>query len=82
LMNLSLQCVEALRAVHAVSYLHGDVHAGNFLTKEDHVCLIDFCLSRPIKIKNNEESKYSEGGITFYMPPEYVRQVFERKEGL
>ncbi len=82
LMNLSLQCVEALRAVHAVSYLHGDVHAGNFLTKEDHVCLIDFGLSRPIKIKNNEESKYSEGGITFYMPPEYVRQVFERKEGL
>lgn len=82
LMNLAIQCVEALRAVHAAGYLHGDVHTGNFLVKKGRVCLIDFGLARPIRVNKGEESKYTEGGVTLYMPPEYVRRAFDKQKGL
>ena len=81
LMTLAMQCVEALRAVHAVGYLHGDVHTGNFLVKKGRVCLIDFGLSRPIQVKKGEESKYTEGGVIAYQPPEYMQRVFDKKKG-
>ncbi len=80
LMKLAIQCAEALKAVHVAGYLHGDVHADNFLIRNGNVCLIDFGLTRPIEIK--EEENYEEGGVILYMPPEYVRHVLEGRKGL
>jgi serine/threonine-protein kinase len=82
LLRLAIECVQALSAVHKAGYLHGDVHTGNFLVRQGHVCLIDFGLSRPIVIGEKEKSKYSEGGVALYMPPEYVRMAFNREKGL
>ena len=82
LMDLSIQCLEALKTVHNAGYLHGDVHTGNFLIKDGNVCLIDFGLARPIKLDKEEESKYIEGGVLNYMPPEYVRQSLSGEKGL
>jgi len=82
LLRLSRESLEALAVVHRAGYLHGDVHTGNFLTKDGHVCLIDFGLARPIEIPSGEEDKYTEGGVLQYMPPEYVRYYLEKKKGL
>ncbi len=82
LIDLAVQCLDALGAVHAVGYLHGDVHTGNFLVRDDRVCLIDFGLARPIKVEKSEESKYAEGGVITYQPPEYMRRVLDKKRGL
>jgi len=82
LLNLAIECLQSLSAVHKAGYLHGDVHTGNFLVMKGHVCLIDFGLARPIKIKKGEESKYAEGGVVLYMPPEYVRLSFNGERGL
>jgi tRNA A-37 threonylcarbamoyl transferase component Bud32 len=82
LMDLGRQCLEALAAVHECGYLHGDVHTGNFLIKEGRVCLIDFGLARPIRIKKSEEGNYTEGGVISYMPPEYVQRTFAGEKGL
>lgn len=82
LISLAMECLEALDAVHKYGYLHGDVHTGNFMVKRGHVCLIDFGLSRPIDLKPGEETRYAEGGVISYMPPEYVRRAFENKKGL
>lgn len=73
-LKFALQCVEALEAVHRAGYLHGDVHTGNFLVKDGHVCLIDFGLLRPIRIEENDPSRYHEGGVVMYMPPEAVKK--------
>ncbi|UCD95515.1 MAG: protein kinase, partial [Candidatus Zixiibacteriota bacterium] len=70
-----------LKSVHDAGYLHGDVHAGNFLIRDGRVCLIDFGLTRPVRIAKKEESKYEEGGVVLYMPPEYVRRVFNGRKG-
>jgi serine/threonine protein kinase len=82
LLQLAIQCGEALAAVHQVGYLHGDVHTGNFLIKEGRVCLIDFGLARPVEISEQEQSKYDEGGVILYMPPEYARKEFNKEKGL
>lgn len=82
LMTLAIECLSALGAVHRYGYLHGDVHTRNFLVKDDHVCLIDFGLSRPIEISEEEAVHYAEGGVVWYMPPEYARRVIESKKGL
>jgi serine/threonine-protein kinase len=75
LLAYSIECVKALEAVHDAGYLHGDVHTGNFLIRNNHICLIDFGLSRPIIIKKRDEKKYHQGGVIPYMPPEYVRSI-------
>ncbi|UCF05178.1 MAG: serine/threonine protein kinase [bacterium] len=82
LLELSIECLEALGAVHRARYLHGDVHTRNFLIKNGHVCLIDFGLSRPIKVRKAEERRYVEGGVIRFMPPEYVQYKLEEKKGL
>jgi serine/threonine-protein kinase len=82
LMRLAIECVKALKAVHEAGFLHGDVHTGNFLVKEGHVCLIDFGLSRPMEIVAAHRSQYVEGGVVVYMPPEYVRSTISKKKGL
>jgi serine/threonine protein kinase len=80
LLRLAIECLESLHAVHRAGYLHGDVHTGNFLVRDHHVCLIDFGLSRPIEVKKKDRSKYTEGGVTEYMPPEYARHRNDKKK--
>ena len=58
ILDLAVQCVKALIAVHEKGYLHGDVHLGNFLMRGKNVCLIDFGLARPIELKAEEEINY------------------------
>ncbi len=82
LLRLSIECLEGLHAVHQAGYLHGDVHAGNFLVREGQVCLIDFGLARPIQVDEKDVSKHSEGGVTEYMPPEYARHKKEKRKKL
>jgi serine/threonine-protein kinase len=82
ILQLSSECLEALDAVHAAGYLHGDVHTRNFLVKNGHVCLIDFGLSRPIAVDGADERNYVEGGVVRFMPPEYVAHKFENRKGL
>ena len=73
-LALAIQCVAALRAVHAAGFLHGDVHPGNFLAGSRRVRLIDFGLARPIHA-SPAGGAYEEGGVLFYMPPEYARKI-------
>jgi len=82
LHDLGCQCVAALRAVHEAGYLHGDVHTGNFMTRKGRVCLIDFGFARPIEIGEKQTSRYTEGGVTNYLPPEYAGKYFKRTRGL
>ena len=81
LLRLSIECLEALHAVHSAGYLHGDVHTRNFLVRNGHVCLIDFGLARPIRVTEKDIGKYTEGGVINFMPPEYVSHTFEGKKG-
>ena len=78
-LKYALQCLEAVQAVHDAGYLHGDIHTGNFLMKNDHVCLIDFGLTRPIRIMEEDRRKYPEGGVIMYMPPESVTHSSEKR---
>lgn len=82
LLGLSVECLEALEAVHGAGYLHGDVHTRNFLVGGGHVRLIDFGLSRPIRVRKASERRYVEGGVIRFMPPEYVRYKAEDRKGL
>jgi serine/threonine-protein kinase len=81
-LRLAIDCAQALAAVHRSGYLHGDVHAGNFMIKDGSVCLIDFGLARPIVVPEGKEADYSEGGVVYYMPPEYVRKSRGELQGL
>jgi serine/threonine protein kinase len=82
LVALSIECLEALDAVHRAGYLHGDVHTRNFLAKQGHACLIDFGLARPIDLKEEDAERYPEGGVIRFMPPEYMRYRLEDRQGL
>ncbi len=82
ILRLSVECLEALDAVHTARYLHGDVHTRNFLVNRGRVCLIDFGLSRPIEIDEKDAHTYVEGGVVRFMPPEYVAYKFENRKGL
>ena len=74
IMEIAIQCAQALHAVHKAGFLHGDVHTGNFLIDGGRVCLVDFGLARPIELTEEEMVRYSEGGVLQYMTPEYVQK--------
>jgi serine/threonine-protein kinase len=80
-LALGLQCLEAVGAVHEAGYLHGDIHPGNFLVEGNRVRLIDFGLARPIRTEESESGGYEEGGVLFYMPPEYAMKVRDGRHG-
>jgi serine/threonine-protein kinase len=82
LLSFSVQCVEAVRAVHLAGFLHGDVHGGNFLVRDGNICLIDFGLSRPVEMRESERENYTEGGVLFYLPPECIERIFDKEKGL
>lgn len=82
ILRLSIECLEALDAVHGAGFLHGDVHTRNFLVNNGRICLVDFGLSRPIAIDESDDARYIEGGVVRFMPPEYVVHKFENREGM
>lgn len=68
--------LDAYDRLHRQHILHGDIHPGNILVKDDgSVKIIDFGLSGIIDEKRN----VPRGGISFFFEPEYAAAMREKK---
>jgi serine/threonine protein kinase len=68
--------LDAYDRLHRQHILHGDIHPGNILVKDDgSVKIIDFGLSGVI----DERENVPRGGISFFFEPEYAAAMREKK---
>src|SRR5262249_7262618 len=79
-IEIALQIVRALDAVHAAGVVHGDIKSDNFLVEQtatgDHVTLIDFGLARigaDAPAGENDADDRLISGTPEYMAPEVIR---------
>lgn len=73
--NLIKILVKTFSLIHDKGVIHGDIHFGNIIVdKEGSPCVIDFGLSN-LKY----DSKFRNGGLPLFMPPERINNDFMNK---
>ncbi|HEU5452424.1 MAG TPA: protein kinase [Terriglobales bacterium] len=76
LLDIVIQCAEALEAAHARGILHGDVKPENILIAAGRVKLLDFGVARriPTEVELTTATNDTWGGTIGYMAPEALMQ--------
>jgi serine/threonine-protein kinase len=78
LLDLFTQIARAYAVLHARGVTHGDVHPGNLLVGRDgRITLIDFGLAHTVGLSSDDALR---GGISFFMEPEYAREILNRQK--
>jgi len=73
LLFIIKQILNVFEYIHNLGFLHGDVHAGQFIVNENNfIKLIDFGLG--VNLKNEDENKniVRNGGVHYYLEPENI----------
>ena len=85
LLDIVIQCAEALEAAHARGILHGDVKPENILIAGGKIKLLDFGVARriPSEVELTTATTDSWGGTIGYMAPEaLLQQEVDRRSDL
>ena len=68
--------VEAVRAIHKVRIVHGDLKPANFVFVKGKIKLIDFGIAKSIKDNTINISRETQTGTMNYIPPEALLETF------